>query len=54
MWFLIMRIKKKKEDKVLVVIKDGNSTRSKTITIYDCTIDQMIKEIKNIVESNAT
>ena len=54
MWREIMRIKQKIEDKVVVVVKDGHSKKSKTVTVYDCTIEQMIKEIKKIVESNAT
>ena len=54
MWRLIMRLKNKQENKVRIVLKDGYSKKSKTITVYDCTVEKMMNEIKKIIESNPT
>lgn len=48
-----MRLKKQDEEKVIVTVKSRTDNKSKSITIYDCTSDEVIALIKKAVTENS-
>ena len=48
-----MRLKNEKEEKVIITIKSRTDNKSKSLTIYDTTVDDMIKAITKMIKDNA-
>jgi len=40
-----------KQPSVYVVIKDGKTKKSKTLTVYETTVEDMVKAITKMVEN---
>lgn len=50
-----MRRNIKPENKVVVIVRNGfDSKKSRSITIHDCTVDEMVEEVNKIIDANAT
>ena len=47
-----MRFKQEVENKVIITLKDPRTTKSKTMTVYDCELNEMIKVFEKLVEAN--
>jgi hypothetical protein len=48
-----MKLKKEKTEKVVVTVKSTNQVKSKSITVYETTFDDMLKAIKEMIENKA-
>lgn len=49
-----MRLRKEDEEKTLVMIKNTKTKKSKTYTVYDCSMEEMIKHFEKVLSDNAT
>lgn len=54
MWREIMKLKKEKQEKVLVTVKDRTTNKTKSMTIYECTMGEVFDLIQKTIEANAT
>ncbi len=45
-----MRLKNENEEKVIITIKSRTDNKSKSLTVYDVTVDQMVKAISKMIK----
>jgi len=49
-----MRLKDKEQEKVIITIKSRTNNKSKSITVYDSNVDEMVEAITEMVKAAET
>jgi hypothetical protein len=49
-----MRLKNENQEKVIITIKSRTDNKSKSLTVYETTVDDMVKAITKMIKANAT